>query len=168
MNAEQLERLARCSLFRGFGQSELAAVVGEAQVVDVAEGETVFREGDESRSAYVVLDGEVGIRTHILDEQQSRIPLRPIIVKLGVGEVFGELALLDTEPRSAEVFAVVASTLCVFDAEWLTTLAGRRSALAYRVLRNMAGTLVSRLRATNDKLRSALEYGWRARGLDRS
>ncbi len=168
MQPEHLERLARCRLFSGLAPGELTAAVLDATVVEVAAGETIFGEGEESRRAYVVLSGEVGIRTHVLDGQQETLPFRPILVKLGVGEVFGEFALLDAEPRSAEASATIASTLCVLDADWLTALAGRRSSIAYKVMRNMTVALVARLRATNDKLRGALEYGWKASGLDKA
>jgi CRP/FNR family transcriptional regulator, cyclic AMP receptor protein len=65
-----------------------------------AAGETVFARGDAGTSMYIVVEGEVDID---YDEQRS--------VRLGVGESFGEMSLIDKRPRSATVTAVTDVTL---------------------------------------------------------
>ena len=73
------------------GLVEAASVLEEARL---EAGETVFAKGDTGNSLYVIVDG--GVRIH--DGDQT-------IATLGPGEVFGELAALDPEPRMASVTA---------------------------------------------------------------
>jgi CRP-like cAMP-binding protein len=58
-------------------------------------GETIFRAGDTGSTMYIVVDGEVDVA---YDESRS--------VRLGAGESFGEMSLIDKRPRSATVTAV--------------------------------------------------------------
>jgi len=168
MNADDMNRIREATLFEGVSPEEIATALGETRTRDVAEAGSVFAEGDESRCAYLVLEGEVGIRTHILDEGEGGVPFRPIIVKLGPGQVVGEFALLDARPRSAEAFAILATRLLILDGQWLDALSRQNPALAYRILSNLTRMVVSRVRDTNAKLCGALEWGWKARGLDRN
>ncbi len=78
-----------------FGQSSdelLGQVALLLEEVDLAGGQTLFHKGDPGHSLYIVAEGQV--RVH--DEEWT-------IAYLGEGEIFGEMALLDSEPRLASV-----------------------------------------------------------------
>lgn len=72
-------------------------------------GETVVRQGDVGKSAYVVVDGEVEVVRE--GSHDERIPLG----KLGPGLLFGELALLTDQPRTATISAATDLDLMVLD-----------------------------------------------------
>ena len=68
------------------------------------------------------------------------------------GDVFGEMALLDDAPRSADAHAHEACVLLSITKERFEDLLFLHKDLAYEVLWNVIRTLIRRLRATNDKL----------------
>jgi voltage-gated potassium channel len=92
-----------------------------AQVVEP--GEIVVREGDAAHSMYFIASGEVEI---VLKSKKS--PLR-----LGVGQFFGEVAVLRRGRRSATVTAISRTNLLVLDAHDLRALMHRDPRIAERI-----------------------------------
>ncbi|HEY75224.1 MAG TPA: cyclic nucleotide-binding domain-containing protein [Thermoflexia bacterium] len=80
------------------------------------DGETIFERGDPGEDLYVVESGQVRIFT--VDEGGRELTLNT----LGPGEVFGELALLDSRPRSASAAAVGPTVLRRIDRSHLLSL----------------------------------------------
>jgi CRP/FNR family transcriptional regulator, cyclic AMP receptor protein len=79
------------------------------EIVNVAQGTVLFRQGDAGEAAYVVNDGLVGIYR---ENGASRVPLATI----RRGELFGEMAVIDGSPRMATAFAITECTLTVISA----------------------------------------------------
>lgn len=102
-------------------------------------GEVVFREGEPGAEFFVIRSGSVS----------ARLGNRTLQV-LGEGEIFGEMALIDNEPRSA---TVVAETDCVLVPVSETQFLFMTSEAPYFGL-SLMRVLVERLRAAN----SALPY----------
>ena len=75
----------------------------EAQFQD---GETLFREGEPSRSAFVIVEGDVELTK---EGEKGRVTL----AVLKPGEVFGEMGIFDQSPRSATARAIGAVTVTV-------------------------------------------------------
>ena len=70
-------------------------------------GDHIFKEGDEGRLAYVVEEGEVGIFMIIDDHEQ-------VLGTVGKDGIFGEMALIDNQPRMANARATKTTTIiCV-------------------------------------------------------
>ncbi|MDP6603410.1 MAG: cyclic nucleotide-binding domain-containing protein [Rhodospirillales bacterium] len=74
------------------------------------DGETIFKEGEPSDAAYVVVEGRV-------DLSRRANGTESVIASLGVGEMFGEMGLFDRAPRAATARAVGAATAEVIPAE---------------------------------------------------
>ncbi|MEM1024679.1 MAG: cyclic nucleotide-binding domain-containing protein [Myxococcota bacterium] len=91
---ERVLFLKRVELFAQIPGQELARVAKVAEELEIRAGAELMREGDMGDSLYLLLSGEVEVRRG--DRQ---------VVKLGPPECVGELALLDSEPRSATVRA---------------------------------------------------------------
>ncbi|MCA0455589.1 MAG: patatin-like phospholipase family protein [Chloroflexi bacterium] len=68
-------------------------------------GETLFYQGDEGDSLYVVMEGLVRVSAHAGGEER-------LLLELGRGEIMGEIALLTGDKRSATVYAVRDTQLC--------------------------------------------------------
>lgn len=100
-------------------------------------GEVVFREGDEGREFYVVLEGKVDIVGH-----------GRVFESVPPGGMFGEMALIDESPRSATAVAVVDSTLAPVDERRFTYLIQETPFFALHVMSVMA----RRLRRADDAL----------------
>jgi len=109
--------------------ADVAELLGE---VDYAKGQVVFEKGAEGDSLYVVISG----RVRVYDGA------RPI-VELGPKEIFGELALLDPEPRLASIAAVEDTRLFRLDRESFAELMAGN----IEVVRGVLHVLCERLRA---------------------
>lgn len=73
-------------------------------------GTVIFREGDSGRRAYIVQMGQVEIA-------KGRPPQRKVLGVIGPGGIFGEMALVDDQPRMAEAVAIEDTTCLVVGRE---------------------------------------------------
>lgn len=97
MNSEEL--LARVDLFHSLNKKHIAQLARLATSQHYAPGQVIVRQGDTGLGLYVIATGSVEVR-HDKPGQESTL-----LNTLGVGAVFGEMALLDDYPRSATVIA---------------------------------------------------------------
>lgn len=102
--------------------TELAAVSRALPVRAVRAGEVLCAEGDEDRTAFLVLGGRLSIRT---GERE--------LARVGRGTLLGEMALLTGTPRSATVTALRDSVVAALDEEALRMLAADHPAVAREV-----------------------------------
>ena len=109
----------------------LEKIVGET--VNFPDGGVIFIKGDRGHCAYMVRSGKVEIR------EGGRV-----VEAMARGEVFGEMALIDSEPRSASAVAVGATELAVIDKVAFHKLVRDDPDFALAVMRLMS----RRLRAT--------------------
>ena len=131
--AEQIRRrdfivtwgmIARVPLFAELDAAEISDVM-ELLRAQVAEpGEIIVREGDAAHSMYFIAAGEVEIALG----KSKKEPLR-----LGVGQFFGEVAVLRRSRRSATVTALTRTNLLVLDAHDLHALMQRDRRIAERI-----------------------------------
>jgi NNP family nitrate/nitrite transporter-like MFS transporter len=91
--------LRRVPFFSALSDEELKELTQTGRVATYAPGETMFREGDPGEELFVILDGRVNVRRSSERGQLGHI------ATLDAGQFFGELALIDGKPRSAEVEA---------------------------------------------------------------
>ena len=131
LGRDAVDMLGDIPLFSELSRRHLGKVASCATSKRFAAGAPLVRVGDAATTFFVVLDGEVRVE----------VPGRP--VTLGVGDFFGEMALIDGEPRSATVVAVgEVYTLMLSRAKFLKMLEGEpKIALA------IMATLTGRLRA---------------------
>ena len=117
-------------------QETLPLVVCEA-------GDVIFREGDQAREMFVVLGGEVEILKRARRGTDTRVAL------LGPGDWFGEMSILDVQPRSAAVVALAPTRLLRITSEALDAVY-RRDMKAYSlIVLNIARELSRRLRVAD-------------------
>jgi CRP/FNR family transcriptional regulator, cyclic AMP receptor protein len=109
MAAGDTALLGRVPLFGGLDQADLAALGARLRHRRYARGEAVFLKGDPGTSLCIVETGRVKLGFTSVEGRAVIFDL------LGPGEEFGELALLDGEPRSADAVAVEASKLLLLD-----------------------------------------------------
>ena len=141
-SAETVALLRRVPMFSALTDDELAEIAIVTVPRHFAAGEFVFREGDSSDTCYVVHSGRVrAIRTHTDGRTLT-------LSAFGAGEVFGELAVLEDERRSATIEALE-------DTEAVAILGGdmRRLLAAHpEIAISLLGALGRRLRETNERL----------------
>jgi CRP-like cAMP-binding protein len=130
---EKVMVLKTVSIFSETPDDVLAEVASLLEEQDVDAGEAVFRKGDLGTAMYVVVEGRV--RVH--DGERT-------LRELGERDIFGEMAALDPEPRSASVTALAPTRLFRLDQEDLYELMSDR----IEVVRGVIRVLCRRLRAT--------------------
>lgn len=105
----------------------------------------LFKQGDISDAMFLVLGGELRARV-VVDGRET------ILATFGPGDFFGDMALFDHGPRSADVVANVDSTLLKISSISFDRLTREAPALATPFLQATARTLSARIRADNKKL----------------
>jgi CRP/FNR family cyclic AMP-dependent transcriptional regulator len=137
------ESLGKTQLFSGLSQAELEriAALGEQRVFQ--RGDMILSEGDTSRELFIVGGGTVEI---YLQTAQTSTPL----INLGVGQIFGEMTLVDLGARSATVRATDDETvLQVIPHDAFRQLCEEDNHIGYIVMRNLAAEMSLRLRHYN-------------------
>lgn len=94
--------LNQISLFQGMSHEDLHFIAESVETVSIGKGEILFHEGDHANRAYFVKEGEV----EVLKESSGR---EILLAVRGAGSVIGEMALLQSAPRSATVRARAAT-----------------------------------------------------------
>lgn len=139
------DHLARIGLFGGMPQSALQHFATELALLQLDDGDVLFREGDSGRELYVVLSGKMDIVRH-----RRGAPVK--VGQVEAGQWFGEGCVLAVQPRSATVSANGSAELLTIGASNLNALY-RRDVKAYSLLvLNMARDLGRQLRAIRDEM----------------
>jgi CRP-like cAMP-binding protein len=121
------ELLAACPLFQGIDDDGLAALAGRALQVEFPADHVIARQGEIGTGFFVVVSGRVRV-----------VRDGAVITHLGPGEFFGELSVLDRQPRNASVVAVE-PTSCLALASWdFETVLLEQPALTLAILRGVA------------------------------
>ena len=125
------ELIGGCPLFTGLGAGDLAAVAAVAIEVEFPADRVIAREGEIGTGFFIVVDGRVKV-----------VRSGTTVARLGPGEFFGELSVLDGGPRVAQV-VTEAPTTCLAIASWDFE----------RVLRDEPGVALAVLRVVAARLR---------------
>jgi len=132
------ELLAGCPLFKGIDAEGLAKLADLSTPVDFPAGHVIARQGEIGTGFFVVVAG--GVRV-VRDGE--------VVARLGPGEFFGELSVLDRMPRNATVAAEV-PTSCLALASWdFEKVLLEEPALTLAILRGVA----TRLREVTESAR---------------
>ena len=140
----KLKTLQAVPIFRFLNYQELVKVASLTELRHFVADEVIFKEGDPGQELFVVLSG--GVRVQKGDQ---------FLVEFGQGEHFGEMALIDREPRSATVTAVDDTRLLVMKRPDFLHIIKHERDMAVKLLWQFLGVLTERLRATSRELGEA-------------
>ncbi len=142
----KVEFLARVAPFSQLSREKLASVATISKLEKHRGGTKLFAEGDPGDKFYIVVEGKVRVGRQIVGMGEEALDI------LEGGQYFGELALIDEGPRSADAIvheSCVLLSIMRADFEELLML---NQQLAYEILWEFCRVLASRLRKMNDKL----------------
>jgi CRP-like cAMP-binding protein len=132
VDAQRLQLLRRVWLFSQLEDAELAPIGAVARERSCLAGEVLVSQGDTSGDLFSVVHGRVKIASVAGSGEEILLSV------LGPGDVFGEIALLDDEPRSATVVAAEPCRLLVVPRVAFRALLSQMPILALRLLALMA------------------------------
>ncbi len=133
---EKVLFLKSIDLFRALPSEELAQIAEIAEEVPFGVSDPVFIEGEVGDALYLVVEGAV--KVHRGDTQLARLSVR---------DVFGEMAVLDSEPRSASVTVIEEAVLLKIGRDDFREILAERPEISLGVIK----VLSRRLRETNRK-----------------
>ena len=122
--------MAEVPLFSHLSQLELGTITRHAEIRDVDSGTVLVTQGSNGDAFYVILDGTAQV---VRDGEH--------VADAGTGTWFGELALLDGEPRSATVMAKGPVTVSVLDRNMFRMVLREFPDLTEQLLAGLAGQL---------------------------
>lgn len=144
--AERIAQLAKVTLFAGLTTPALELISRIATEETHALGTKIFQHGDPGDKLYIIMDGKIRISREVPGMGEEALAV------LGPGAVFGEMALLDEAPRSADARVHERCRLLALPKDAFDDLLFLHKELAYEVLWSVVRMLTQRLRETNDKL----------------
>ncbi len=138
------ELLASVELFGEMIEEEIDDLTALAQVRKLPKDTTVFHAGDPADAVFVVASGRVKVVITSSDGKEF------ILTVLGAGQVFGEMALLESAPRSASVVTLSAVEVLVINRVDFQRLLESNPRISLRLM----AILSRRLRRANSKMES--------------
>jgi CRP/FNR family transcriptional regulator, cyclic AMP receptor protein len=146
MPVDPLEVLRSVPLFRQVAETDLQALAQMVHARDFPKGNVILSQGDEGQALFLIRRGQV--KVSVLAEDGREV----ILSVLGPGSFFGEMALLDDEPRSAHVIAMEDTTILQLRREDFRNRLKAAPELAVSLLRELS----RRLRRADDTIASLM------------
>ena len=134
------EMIRRVDLFRNLTREDVQKIFAKGMVVRSLKDEVIFYKGTTGSQMYIILGGKVGI----FDDDI-------LIATLRTGDMFGEMALVNQEPRCATARTIEDSLLFVLTETTFQTLLTKR--VSVQLLLNIIHTLSNRLKQHNQSMR---------------
>lgn len=132
-------------LFRGLGPGEARIVVLMGELGHFEAGELIVRRGEAGHDMYVILDGTTRV---VVDKAGAPSS----IAELQRGEVFGEMALVRHDARSADVVAAGSVDVLAFNEQCFARLQDRYPRIAAKLLLNLSRILSDRLQRMTEAI----------------
>ena len=127
------ELLGACPLFGGVTGNDLAAIADTAIEVDFPADHVIARQGEIGTGLFVVIEGTVRV---VRDGEE--------LARLGPGDFFGEMSVIDGLPRVAQV-VTTAPTRCLALASWeFERLVLDHPTIGLAIMRGLSARLRSR------------------------
>jgi CRP-like cAMP-binding protein len=132
--SDKVALLRKVAFFDGLSAQQLSQVARLADEAEVEAGRKLARTGDTGKELFIIVDGEAVVR-----------PARGRAIRLGRGDFFGEMSLIDGAPRSATVEATTPMRLLVVGQREFWQLLATAPAISRRIMHALA----ERLREAN-------------------
>ena len=127
---QYLDHLGKVPLFSALSKKELQTIARASDDVDVPKGKVLVQEGKPGHEFFLIINGNASVKRGKRE-----------IAKLGPGQYFGELALLDRGPRSASVIAKDDMEVLVLGQREFAGVIDEVPTLAHKLLTTMAQRL---------------------------
>lgn len=150
-------QLRRIRLFADMADAQIEKFLQLVEKVKVRSFQNVVRQGEHGDSMFLILEGEARVATRQNGKEDT-------IATLSIGDFFGEVALLDNGPRSADVIANKDCVLLKLTKQNLENIISQEPEIASRFLIAMNRFLGGRIRATTERFTKAQNFAMGAKG----
>lgn len=145
-----LTLIRQAAIFADLTDDERAHVAEICKEQRFKFGQTIFREGEPGNRLYIIAEGEVRISRDVPGSGEEALAV------LKKGACFGEMSIFDRSERSTDAIANTDTALLTITRSDFEIMLDFNRDIAYKVLWAVVRLLSSRLRQTNDNLRSFL------------
>ena len=143
--SSDVDLLRKMPVFGGLSNESLELIIEQAELVSVAAGEYFVRENDPGKSLFVLRSGSV-----VIEKQWQGNAVE--LGRLSTGDCFGEMALIDFQPRSASIKAEVDCEAIEIESRSLRVLHKRDVEQYAMIMMNMGREVSRRLRKADERL----------------
>lgn len=146
--------LKKISILQDLHEDELEHVLAVTKARSLPAQATVMAEGDHGDVMYILCEGEVEITKRLLLQFDDAMPREKVLVRLRAedGVIFGEMALIDDDVRSATVTALTPCRLLELGRAQFLALVEQHPNMGIKILWRLAQLLSQRLRQTGDEV----------------
>lgn len=137
-------------LFEDIEKSELEKVTGELTELSLKKGDSLFKEGDETKGIYLVRSGKVEISKVTQDAWKQTLAV------LTPGHFFGELSIMEKRLHEANAVALEKADLFLLKKEVFEKMEKENPVLAMEIFKKIALIMSRNLRRMNEKFLNAL------------
>ncbi len=148
---ERATFLRAVPLFQDLGLRDIGYLIQSLFTKSYAEGEALFEEGDIGRALFIVERGAVDLVKHGSDGRPQ------LLATARSGDFFGEMALIEEQPRSAGAIAAADTVVYLLYRTRLFGLMKARPRVGVTILNQLVKLLSARLRSTSERLVSTVE-----------
>ena len=142
--------LKNVPIFKDLDTGEIESIAEVCREEKFVSGEYIFREGEHGNRLYLIVEGDVRISRDVPGSGEEALAI------LKPGALFGEMAVFDRSERSTHAISNGGTTALTISRPDFEILLDFNREVAYKVLWACVRLLSSRLRSTNDSLRSFL------------
>jgi CRP-like cAMP-binding protein len=143
--------LRRIKILADMDERQLASFLQYLEVLKLLPNATVFKKGDHGDAMFLVLGGELRARVMVGGQEST-------LATLTVGECFGEMAVIDEGPRSADVVANTECLLLKISAGALKKVFREAPALAAPFLLGLSKTISTRIRTLTKRYEDSILF----------
>lgn len=153
LDSDKVFFLKKISFFENLNKSQLQQVAALIYERDYLTDEYIFETGQPGAALFIIQNGEVSIETETPHGEITQI------TTLSKTSFFGELALLNDDPRSASAKALTPTKVYALFQKDLNNLSTKSPDITFQIYKALATVVAKRLKATNEfvdkKLRAA-------------
>ena len=142
-----IDVIKKIPLFRECSNAELIKIANIMSKVSFNAGDVVFKKGDAGNAFFLIREGEVEVLASPGDKK-----VEEVVTLIGPGDLFGEMALVEKEPRSATVRVKTDAKLWRIKKEYFEDLMKQDHELALKIYRRLTIIISHRLRETTERL----------------
>ena len=144
-NSDDLAFFREISIFQGLHKRHLGRILQAMQKRKYYTGEIVFQQGQEGKAVFVIRSGGVELSRSGSNDKVT------VLARRGLGQIFGEMALLEHQPRTATARVTEDGEIYLLYTATFESLLHRDPAVGVEIMRNIAAVLSALLRKSNEE-----------------